>query len=763
MKRFPEVWVQAVVAADQDLRKNFREALQREIRLPRNPSVTGRSSVAFRSHLTKIAIKLFYWALKARRFATASGNQIRNRWRKFSITPVWRQVIWVTTGAALVTTATAATLIVQGYQEVDEQGWRKRLADWRMTPVYQTDRNLLGAIAPKESVAVDFYKNGFVDIGVPSKVFTDNLLPLEQSQYNNPWRTWCGLDPLATITRILSGGGGGSTLNMQLSKILLQQGDEIGFALVQRKFNEVGRACRLYRAVGHNGLLRAYSNVAPMLAWGGTTRGLATAQVLWGKHPDELEPFENAILAASVKHNIVPVPAEALIVGCKTLLADAATAINVRKQCLLFKRARIALNKSLSGTALANQLAKLAAKEKVGLSVANPWQPLPTRRVANLFARRAALLPTGAIEQLTAELDNPAHEPSEEVVVSLAQVQPLFAKAATDTLHQIETSAAPLLCAALTPNGTPRTCPGVETSQTPHAETNLLSANVRTGEIDRMYQSTRLGNDLSMRIGSVAKLVIAVAAVRRGWKDLDVVCPRRATAGGRVLRRVTLPYEGYTSCGRAELMSVADALMESDSLAMYNLAKQVGDQALRAAARDLGLSIDELGGQLSYQLAFGTQSATMKDLARMAQRVFGAAYEIPIEADPHLVRRGSVSALVNLHLRPLQARALRAMVEAPMKEGGTLEWASDLGRAGKSGTTSGIARASAKARPYVAGKLAVVFNPTTETLYVSAIHVPDPPHALGIHNLKGGIFGPVVALLAKDFSSKQTTNFGVEK
>lgn len=694
------------------------------------------------------------WGSDARRSLKLQLAKAISNWIDFLHTPALRHAIWTVAGVVMFSTAMAATLVVQGYNELNEEDWRQRLAAWRMTPIYLKDGTLLGAAAPLQgAMDIDWHKHGYVDAGDPPKLFVDMLLSLEQAQYHNPWRTWFGLDPLSTGARVLRGDGGGSTLSMQLSKILLSQGKESGWALVERKFTELGRALHLYKTLGHEGVLRGYSMVAPMLAYGGTTRGLATAHVVFGKPAAELEPFQLAILAAAVLHNIRLVSKDVMAPGCERLLADPTTPNDARKQCLLFRRAEVALRHTLRGPLLEGELAKLKALEYVGVSVTNAWQPLPTQRMANLFSRRAALLPTGALEQLSRELDGVAHDTNQEVVVSLDPAQPRFARDVVNTLHQLELGGVSQLCAALTMEGTPRQCPGVNPPQPLRAETTLLRVNIRSGEIERMFQSTRFSSGLVTRLGSVAKLAIAVAAVRQGWSANDKICPRRLVVGGRALRRVSQPYEGYTRCGQGEMISLAQAMGDSDSLAMMELAKLVGEPALRAAVKDLGLQVDEAGGSLSYQLAFGTQAGTVRDLARMAQKVMGAAYQVPIQAAPHLVKQSVVPRADNaLTLKASQVRALRTMVEAPLLDGATLEWASALGQAGKSGTTSSITKPSTHGRPYAAGKLAAIYDPKRMVLYISAIYVPDAPFALAAHNLKGGFFEPVVALLAKDYA-----------
>jgi Transglycosylase/Penicillin binding protein transpeptidase domain len=666
-------------------------------------------------------------------------------------------------GVALASAAAMAIAgtVVHAYHERDDQQWTRMLQVGRMVPVRSADGALLGGVALDESAtAASLQRDGFLDtahLSYPDK-FTAMLIALEDVHHNT-WREICGIDvvglPLAWFS-----GRGGSTLAMQITKQVLGTGQEKGFDLLVRKFKEVGYAAKLSCMLSPNEIVKMYVERVPLIAWGGTTRGLlASADVAFGKPVDQLSHAEMAVLAAAALFQLKDASellATLRQTGCAIVPVNFAAAMQAGfndaswRHCRLILRAKTALQRTLSGVDLAQAIHELAGMER-GIAFKNPWAPIGTQRVANISARGQALLPAPVMRALRDVVDGNDLPPS-GLVVTLSEDHVRFKLGAANALSEIERASRTDLCSKLTLKGVISPCP--QTPGAKLADTVLLKANVFSGEVSRMYTTFPDSLTRATRLGSVAKLIAAHAAVKAGFTADSRVCPRRAVVDGRVLLRVTRPREGYVRCASGEAISLTEAFMQSDSLAIYDLNRQLGEAALKESATALGLPLADRqkAGSMAHQVAFGTFAASPMQALQMGQKLASAAFQWPVMSGPLKLVRTTHGARkeVALGLSPSQALHLKRLLVAPLSEDGTLEWANEFAVAGKSGTTSASTRPSQHARPYVAGKLTLLVSANGEVT-LTAISQPDPPHALSIESLAGGVFKPLVATLFTDY------------
>ena len=666
------------------------------------------------------------------------------------------------------TAAMASTLVVQGAMGRNPEEWQAALGRTQMVAVRTASGLLLGGVARDSSVsAEDLVKRGFIDdpaaLAKVPPTLKAMLIALED-RHHGSWREICGISPLSLPTAALSGRGG-STLAMQVVKDVERAGGEGGWVLVQRKFREIGAAMRLGCTLGPDGVLNAYLARAPMVDYGGTTRGvLGAADAVFGVAPEDLSLAQQAVLAASVLAQITDASRLSPAIrsgGCAVVSAEKAQAEQVSlalalawRHCRLLARAERALRLTTpDGPALQGALSDIKAMER-GISFVNPWAPISTGRAANLSARAQALLPGAALAELRDHIDNSSSHsmPTASVVVALTDDHARFVQVAVpQALRKIEQADAQVLCSRLLAQDETAVLRCANTPAVPRAEVTLMRADVESGEIDRAFNIYPGALDRTLAGGSLAKWVVAQAAARAGRNAIDPLCPRQAREGGRWLRRVTRPVNGFAHCTDAQTITLRQAMGHSDSLATYELAKSLGPQRLAQALADLGLPPESpAGGGLAYQLSFGTYAATPRQWLEAGRRLASAAYGWPMHQPGLRFVRASAKSQprTGLGLTAAQAHTLRALLEAPVQDpGATLTWADDWARAGKSGTTSSTVGPRG-GRPYAAAKLSLLIQRDERRVLLSVIGQPNPPFALGSHSLQGGVFAPLVQALA---------------
>jgi hypothetical protein len=534
--------------------------------------------------------------------------------------------------------------------------------------------------------------------------------------------------------------GGGSGLPQQLARQFAMPDWAAETRLWQkvvRKFTEIGAACSLYVAFGGpEGVLRAYADYAPVAAGGGTTRGLAAGAATWfGVSPAQLS------LAAAPKRPLRRLPDRPVAGGCAAADPDPAW----RAQCRVIHRARHAAPLVLQGERLHRALAELDHLARVGLRPANPFHAVPARRLINLTERLAATLSPGVWSQLVREMEAAALAPAEPLVLALdARQQTLFTRDLATAFAAIDqTSAArSALCVPLARPAV-ASQPRCGNSEPDAADVFAATMDARSGEVQRIHQSGAL-------MHATASVVI-VAAVAAGLGPDTSVCPRAASNGTRPLRRVERPREGFADCdGGRHLMTLAQAMARSDSLAFYDLARSLGDQRLRTAAQSLGLPVDAAEPNVAYALAFGTHGATPHDLLRAGQALFALAFELEaVGMGPRLlsVATDGVPAyrsLARLLPQASQRRALRLLLEAPVTQpGGTLGHMAGTLSAGKTGSLQSV-RLDHDGESFAAGRLALTFHADSVSLLIVSTH---PARALAKHWLPLSLLKPAHLVL----------------
>ena len=675
-------------------------------------------------------------------------------------------------GLALTTTAGvafASTVIAQAYQEKTSAQWADALATGQMVPIQSNSGALMGGSPWRNTPGLDYQALGFLsdDGSRTPALFKAMLLALEDEHYGS-WREVCGIDVLG-LAVALPQGRGGSTLAMQTVKQVLQTGGEsnlIDKAL--RKLKEIGYGAKVACDLGDKALLDTYIERVPLVAFGGTTRGLrASSDVVFGKAPEDLSPAQLAVLAAAALYQIKDaslMPQALRDKGCVattdgTVPEGTKGWAEGKRHCRLIRRASKALERTLPRDKLAEALTELAAMER-GLTIQNPWAPISTKRAANMSTRSTALLPRAVLKQLQEDIDASETLPAQGLVVNLSDDHARFQLAVHAGLRVVEKANTTSLCSKLTFKGPVLPCVNAPLDL---AETVLLRAHVPSGAVDRLYSTYPAGPQRQMTVGSVAKLISALAAIRAGMNPNTPVCARRATRNGMPLLRVTRPREGFADCNQAGAMiSLERAIETSDSLAIFEVNHRLGEEALRQSALDLGLPIadaQQQRGSMSYQLAFGTFVATPMDMLEMGRRLAAAAYRWPVAGPLTVVQNPGVqmdAPKLPLGLSVPQSQSLRSLLAAPVQAGGTMGWARNLAVAGgKSGTTSSTRAPRPNARPYAAGKLNLLITHKGEVA-LSVVHQPNPPLALGIDTLQGGVFEPVVAALLKPHPATTT-------
>lgn len=690
----------------------------------------------------------------------------------------WRRTAQVGALSLASGMALASTLVAKGYLQHPPEWVAQRLDERKGHGLYSQEEALMGAlfvpVRGADGKPVDQASLGYLPLqGELPPLYVQLLLALEHQGHFNPWRNWCGTDPVSVAMRVFTGTGGGSTLTNQLAKQLMEP-DEPRHAFkplaVLQKFEEMGAACAVHRQLGGaNGVLRAFADVAPVAQVAGTSRGLASgAQVLFGTTPAQASGAMLAVLAALVQRPLSLAPASAFAKGCQALRDVKRESLNTltkdelraKSQCHVLARARVGLKTVLPhGPALDSELAQIGTWERSGIQPVDTFSPVPAARLVNVSERGRILLSANLLNHVAEQADAAALESGASLTLSFNGGEQLsFRQQLAQALVDVDasTKGRELLCVTMTAAAAPRHCQGVPAGHG-QAELVLVRARVVDGRITRLHHSTLGAYQREWQLGSLAKLVILTAALHRGLGPDSLVCPRAARADGRVLRRETRPVHGFAKCGPAQLISLAEATATSDGLAYFDLAQQLGPPALQAAAKALGIDLDPSAGQPAYALAFGTATATPAQMLAMGQAVFALAEGVAVQAAaPQLLQLQEPpppvawQALRALLPQAAQHAALRTLVRAPVSHPrGTLSGLAGVGAAaGKSGTTSSPWQPVSGARPYQQTRLSLTWQPADQTVAL-AILAGNAPQPLGQARLPAEVIHPIRSALLR--------------
>ncbi|MBQ0942264.1 transglycosylase domain-containing protein [Ideonella sp. 4Y16] len=695
-------------------------------------------------------------------------RRLRQRLRS----PLWRRV-----GLGLVSATAALLLAVAsqvwwGYDQHPATYWAARLEARKGSALYSADGQFQGSLYPAMATTdgLNFADYGYVAMAkAPPPPWVAMVLALEHKTLFNPWRNVCGLDPLGIAARVLTGSGGGSGLAEQNARNLAEpeeQRPESRVMRVVQKFRLWGAACSLYRSQGGaEGMVRLYAAYAPMAMVGGTLRGLdAASRVIFDRAPDELSLAQVALLATLPQRPLALSRAALFAKGCQPYRETAKSSLPpgaaqaAHNQCHNLARARVAvLRTTAPGAERDEALQTLDGWEHSGIEPVNPLAPVPLHRLMTLTSRTQATLGTVLLQHVAADAERAQLQPGEPLTLTMAQPEQTgFAREARSALAAIDQSMPGLqtLCVPLGPGSPLRQCPGTP-DEAARADVVLARIAVGDGSVRRLYESSRLAYGARNAIGSIGKMVIALAAARAGLSPETLVCPRQVRDGDRLLRRITRPETGFTECRPAQLITLSEMMARSDNLAAYELARHLGPQALRDAAQALGLVVDDAAqANLAYGLAFGTLAATPAQLLALGQALFGVAFGVPVQAQgPRLLasvgqQAPSVYRQVSRHLPSIGQRdTLRRLLQAPVQHpSGTLHHLADTLAAGKTGTTSARYAPAADQRPYQQAKYTLAYVPGDRSVVLSIIGAPAG-HALGLHTLKGETLAPAVRVL----------------
>jgi len=125
----------------------------------------------------------------------------------------WRRIAVGGVATAMTATVLAATHVIYGYQTHPAADWQERLTQRLGSPIFSADRQLQGTLFPaaRDAAGLDYASYCYIrPQGSPPELWQRSVIALEQKTLFNPWRNWCGIDPLGTLKRVVTGTGGGS-------------------------------------------------------------------------------------------------------------------------------------------------------------------------------------------------------------------------------------------------------------------------------------------------------------------------------------------------------------------------------------------------------------------------------------------------------------------------------------------------------------------------------------------------------------------------
>ncbi len=680
--------------------------------------------------------------------------------------------------------ATVATLAVKGYVDHPASFWRQRIAERMHSPIFDSDKTLIGSVDTVAALPAHEAANlAYIPLqGDVPKTFERALLAAENKTfYDDGVRNWCGIDPLSLARPLLTLRKGGSGLAQQLAGQLKvpewSDADKNPLTRVYYASMKLGAACALHKTLVADGgkakVLREYANYAPMWQGKGVLRGIeAASNVVFGVSPGRLTDGQQLILAAAVKEPLRLASAESISVPCESLYPrvgnpsfDASLAAQKQNwaranQCRVLHRAISKANLVLSGAALQSALNDLRGYQRDGIQPVNPFETISPKKLVNLSTRTRAAMSSGFLNEVRREAEA-LSQPGEPLVLSMDGVkQHDFSEAMTASLQNVQRSAKgrQILCMPLVEDLAGalvlRKC-SEPTLGDSKADVLAIKINVASGSVQQLYASSPLILDSAQSIGSLAKWVIALAAVADGVQADTLVCPREAFDGTRQLLRVEAPTQGYANCDHGQhLTTLEQATARSDNLAFYDLARQLGRSKLERAAAALGFVAPTASFNWEYELAFGTFGAKPRQLVAAAQRLVAVTYETKLTGiAPHvLAQTPSVAAESTRALRQLlnvqeKREAMRRLLSAPVTQArGTLSYLRGEIDAGKTGTTQSVAL-DQNGRRHAHGKWSLTYQRTSGELNLMMVASPLPSVPLAHHSIDGSLLAPALRTL----------------
>lgn len=118
--------------------------------------------------------------------------------------------------------------------------------------------------------------------------------------------------------------------------------------------------------------------------------------------------------------------------------------------------------------------------------------------------------------------------------------------------------------------------------------------------------------------GSTFKLFVYLAALRKGWRPEDTIANEAIESGSYRPRNAGGTY--------SKTITLADAFASSSNVATLRLFNEVGDKAVIATARDLGITAPLPEGDPS--LALGTSSMTLLELTAAYAGIAGNSFPV---------------------------------------------------------------------------------------------------------------------------------------
>lgn len=704
-------------------------------------------------------------------------------WRRHA--PRARSALIGLSATAAAAMAFAAVLATKAYYDNPPAVWSELEAIRRHSPIFDVEERLAGSVGPTSGkLDLDAQRNlAFIPVsGALPPTYVAALKVLEDRHLGETgWLTWCGTYVPSMVGRWISSGGiaGGSGIWLQATALHKPEwGNETSlFDKVTRKFRQFGASCSLYKSYGGSteALLATYASMAPVLQGNGTTRGIeAAAQIVFGLRPARTSDAQQFLLGAAVRLPIRLLRPGDLDVNCAQVYPRSSPSYDAAKakahparvdQCRVVARAMHAAPMVLEGDRLQAAIDELREMQRDGIQLADDFKPVPAARLINLTGRTAAILPPMVTRMMVGELEGYSSfnwgTPLHLTIDAAAQQQ--FGSDMKAALQKMEKTGKSSLCIPVVRSeraatGFTRVC-GSGIDEGAIADVFAAKIDVRSGAVQEIYSSTPALLDATLSAGSLAKLVIVLAAAQAGYAPDSLWCPRRISDGSRLLKRVGRDPFGYTDdqCakGGKYLIRLVDGIARSDNLVAAEVARHLGDEKLRAALVALGLE-PEREYNLWFPLGFGTQPATPRALLAAGRLLVAAAYGTGMagSAPRILAAAGNEAAMGNepqalSSLTPAGRDTLRQLIEAPVAvERGTLGFVADAVTAGKTGTTSS-STFDVNGHRNVHAKLAITYQAQQGALNLLIVTAPNPSVPLALHDTPGSLLAPAHRALLK--------------
>lgn len=163
-------------------------------------------------------------------------------------------------------------------------------------------------------------------------------------------------------------------------------------------------------------------------------RGIeAASRIVFDVAPNDLTDAQQLILAAAARKPLTLLPAGATDIDCKRVYPSKDNPLyepdtskrNIARtvQCQVLHRAIFRAPEVLSGERLDAAIDGLREYQAKGIHPANPFEPIPAKKVVNLASRTASAMPMGLLAQIRQEANDELINPGTPLYVSLDAVQ----------------------------------------------------------------------------------------------------------------------------------------------------------------------------------------------------------------------------------------------------------------------------------------------------------------------------------------------------